>query len=86
MVGKLEYLNNTQNAITLSASNYAIILDDTTTANVTYVGKAVIGSATSTASWQIQKLDETSGLVINWADGDANFDNVWDNRASLSYS
>lgn len=64
----------------------ALKLDDTTTANVTYVGKAKIGCAGSAALWQIMKIDETTGLVITWADGNVNFDNVWDNRASLSYS
>jgi hypothetical protein len=64
----------------------ALRLDNTTTANVTYVGKAPIGTATSSAAWQIKRLDETSGLVVTWADGDANFDNTWDNRASITYS
>ena len=42
-------------------------LDDTSTANVTYVGKAAIGSATSDSVWQIQKINETTGLEITWA-------------------
>jgi len=46
---------------------YDVLLDDTSTANVTYVGKAAIGSATSDAVWQIQKIDETSGMSITWA-------------------
>lgn len=54
--------------------------------NYTYIGKALIGTATSAASWQVQRIDATSGTVILWADGDADFDNVWDNYASLSYS
>ena len=61
-------------------------IDDYTTSNVTYVGKATSGTATSAASWQIQKVDETTGVIVTWADGDDNFDNIWDNRASLSYS
>jgi len=52
---------------------------------ITYVGKAPIGSATSSAVWQVAKLDTTSGLVKTWADGNASYDNIWDNRASLSY-
>ena len=64
----------------------ALQLDDTSTANVTYIGKAKIGSATDGAVWQIQKLDETSGLIITWADGNDGYDNIWDNRVSLSYS
>ncbi len=42
-------------------------LDDTSTANVTYVGKAAIGSATSDSVWQIQKINETTGMEITWA-------------------
>lgn len=68
-----------------STSNYAIVLDEAS-ATVTYVGKATTGSSTGAAVWQVQKLDSTSGLVITWADGDALFNNVWDNRASLTYN
>ncbi len=53
---------------------------------LTYIGNAVIGSATSAAVWQIKRLDATAGLIKLWADGNDNYDNIWDNRASLSYS
>lgn len=69
----------------ISASE-ALRVDDTTTANVTYIGYAAVGTATSSASWKIKKIDVSSGTVITWADGDASYNNVWDNRASLSYS
>lgn len=62
-----------------------IYWDDTTTADVVYVGYADIGSATSAASWRIMKVDKTSKQVT-YADGDSLADNIWDNRASLSYS
>lgn len=62
------------------------VATDSGDSNVTYVGKAAMGSATSAASWQIKKIDETSGTVITWADGNASFDNIFDNRESLSYS
>lgn len=52
----------------------------------TYVGRAAIGSATSSAVWQVQKIDESSGTIVTWADGNDNFDNIFDNYASLSYS
>ena len=66
-------------------ADYAMRLDEAS-ATVTYVGKAAISSSTASAVWQIKKLDSTSGLIITWADGDANFNNVWDNRGALSYS
>ena len=52
---------------------------------ITYIGKASIGSATSATAWQIKKIDEASGVSITWADGNDNFDNVWDNHSSLTY-
>jgi hypothetical protein len=51
---------------------------------ITYIGKAVVGSAESAAVWQIAKLDTTSGLVKTWA-GNAGFTNVWEDRTSLTY-
>lgn len=72
----------------LSGSDiYDILIDDTTTANMTYVGKAAVGSATSSAVWRIARCDITTGTnVITYADGNGNFDNEWDDRATLSYS
>ena len=66
-------------------SALAVRIDDSNDPT-TYIGKAPIGSATSSAVWQVAKLDTTSGLVKTWADSNASFDNVWDNRASLTYN
>lgn len=66
--------------------NLILRLDDTTTANVIYIGKSFFTTLTSVAKWQIFKIDETTGLVLTWADGNDLFDNIWDNRAGLSYS
>ena len=67
--------------------NYATKIDKTSTANAIYIGNAVIGSSGASAVWQIKKLD-TSTLALDktWADGDDDFNNVWNNRTSLSYS
>lgn len=64
-----------------SAKQEATRLDDTTTASVTYVGKAPVGSSNAGAVWQIQKIDETTGLVITWG-GTGLYDQVWNNRAT----
>jgi len=68
------------------ATNYATQLDEDGT--TTYVGKAVIGSAVGDAVWQIKKIDESGSpeMIITWCDGNDSFDNVWSNRAALSYS
>lgn len=67
-------------------SNYAMKID-ASVAGTTYIGKAGIGSATSSALWSIKKIVESASVTtITWADGDDLFNNVWDDRASLSYS
>jgi hypothetical protein len=73
-------------AITANPTDYKVAIDEVSAA-VTYIGKAAAGSATSSAVWQIAKLG-TSGTVTlkTTADGDFLFNNVWDNRASLTYS
>lgn len=57
-----------------------------------YEGYVKNGFTAQTASsiWKIKKttIDSTSGttVAVTYADGDQNYDNVWDNRASLAYS
>lgn len=60
---------------------------DPTDGTVTYIGKVMPGTATSAAKWQITKLTFSSGNFTGqtWADGNGNYDNVWDDRASLTY-
>lgn len=52
-----------------------------------YLGEAAVGSATSASAWRISKFTFSAegDVIIEYADGNANFDNVWDNRTSLSY-
>lgn len=55
---------------------------------IAYKGEATAGTAASAASWRISRItSQVDGSVdIVWADGNTSFDNVWNNRASLSYS
>lgn len=69
---------------TLTLGDYALQI--AIAGNVYYIGEAAPGSATSGAVWRVRKLDKSSGVDLKWADGNANFDNVWDNYSSLSYS
>jgi len=65
---------------------YALELDEVG-GTTTYIGEADPGTATTTAAWRIKRLEETGpDIVITWADGDSDFNNVWDDRASLTYS
>ena len=56
--------------------------------SIVYYGYANPGTATSAASWRIMKMDKSADpdFTITWADGNDNYDNIWDNRASLTYS
>lgn len=69
----------------LTGSNIATRIDDSADP-IIYIGKAPIGTTNSDATWQVSKLDTSSGLVKTWADGDADFNNVWDDRTSITYS
>ncbi len=77
---------NVTNTVTTQTINYSIRIDDVSELDTTYIGKADIGSSTSASVWQIHKVDETSGNIFLWADGNDNFDNIWDNRTSLTYN
>lgn len=66
--------------------NTLTTLYDEASATIAYLGKALPGTLTSEALWRVSKINTTSGVITTWADGNSNFDNIWDNRASLSYS
>ena len=58
-----------------------------TIGGVTYIGSAECGSASSSAKWQIQRITTVGAVqTIEWADGNGQFDNIWDNRAALTYA
>ena len=54
--------------------------------DIEYFGYAVPGTATSAAAWRIFRIDDSAGIVKQFADSNANYDNIWDNRESLSYA
>jgi hypothetical protein len=66
------------------------IQDDKTTrlqdnGTYTFIGKAEPGSLESDPVWQIQRLTNATTTIL-YADGDSNFNNIWTNYLSLSYS
>lgn len=83
----IEY-NGTEWEVTMANFEIKSFIDSGNS-DITYVGKA-IPSATPNedqAVWQIQRITVTGDdVVVEWADGDAELDNVWDNRESLTYS
>ena len=72
----------------VSSSPLVALRVDEVSTSLSYVGTALPGSLTSAAVWRIFKLASTAGAspIITWADGNTDFDNSWDLRASLTYS
>ncbi len=70
----------------LTHSQLIIKVDEVDT-QTTYVGYAAPNSTTAVPVWRILKIIVSGSLTtILFADGNNKFDNIWDNRASLSYS
>ena len=63
-------------------------IDPTVFPEVTYRGDAIPGTTEAAALWRVQRLTMQSDgdMEIIFADGNDDFDNIWDNRLSLSYS
>jgi hypothetical protein len=86
-------------ALGLSATTYALFTPggeavapsyekryDDAGGGVSYLGEADPGSDPSDPVWRIQRIVDSGGdLTVEFADGDALFNNVWDDRASLTY-
>jgi hypothetical protein len=70
-----------------AAPDYAVLYDSVST-TISYLGKALPGTATSALSWQVKRLTfgADGDVTTHYADGNSSFDNIWDNRASLAYS
>ena len=65
--------------------NLAQRIDDQTT--VVYIGLAPMNSLPSDPVWAIKSLNISGGAItILWANGNDLNNNIWNNRASLSYS
>ena len=71
------------------SENFSLALDYDADGNLLFQGLAQPGTAKSAAEWRVKKFfyDASDNLTdIQFADGNKDFDNIWDNRATLSYS
>lgn len=61
--------------------------EDVASATVTYWGFAAAGASQAAASWKIMRQTITGAVTdIKFADGDIEYNNIWNNRAALAYS
>lgn len=60
---------------------------DFITDSLLYRGEALPGTQTNEPEWRIRRLTIASDCDVTeeWANGNANFDKVWDDRLSLTY-
>jgi hypothetical protein len=65
---------------TVARSNY-----DSVNLQYLYTGHANPGSATSSAVWRISRYDFSNG-IIEFADGDQLYNNIYSDRESITYS
>lgn len=66
-------------------AQYKNLVEDIST-SIFLVGRAVEGSTSDEAVWQIKKVVEVvDGIVFYFADGSDNYNKVWDDRSSYTY-
>jgi len=86
----LQLIKNCLDLIKADSSDLAFktkLLQVDKVGNITYLGYAEVGSIVGDPVWAIQRWTETGqDAEAKWADGDKSFDNVWDDRLSLTYS
>lgn len=77
---------NPDGSINTSSADVATIIDEATYTSTTFFGYSNPGTSTASSYWQIKIIDESgSSTEIKWADGNSNFNKVWDNRTSYTY-
>jgi hypothetical protein len=99
LLGKVKITDGTNDAVVTSGGRLkveAALLSnaddcakriDWDSASVLYTGWAAAGAAESAGAWKIRRRTFSGDdFVDEWADGNTDFDNVWNNRTSLSYS
>jgi len=83
---ELQNIKNVMTAINNKVFEEPFLTDEVTIPGAVIKGFAPAGSDPSAAVWAIQKLTSENGITSNkWADGNKNFDNVWNDRATLTY-
>jgi len=74
----------------LDMIQYSKKVDFVDASDLIYIGEALPGTATSSATWRIKRINTNAGtdndIEIKYADGDSNFNNIWDDHLSLTYS
>lgn len=80
-------INPDDDAIETRGMSLSLRVDKVSTSNVMYIGEALPGALEASAVWRIFIIDKTTTVMKKrYADGNGNYDNIWANRASLTYT
>lgn len=73
--------------LTVDANNVEKLRVDVPVAGTTYEGYALPGTLNGTPAWKIKRIVVAGALTTTtYASGNSNFDKVWDDRATYTYS
>lgn len=72
-------------SLLVSLDNFITLVNEASS-TITYIGKAISGSAIGDPVWRISRMDTTSGTVVLFADGSGDFVKIWSSRAGYTYS
>lgn len=64
---------------------YKILVDEFSD-TITYVGEAEAGALLNLPVWRIKRISTSHGVEIAFADGDIEFNNIWEDRLTKTYS
>lgn len=73
---------NRNGSLDVNHGNFSVRIDEV--GDITYIGEAHPGTLTSASEWRIKKVDNDES--ITYADGNDDFNNIWDNRLAYAYS
>jgi len=82
------YTLRAQKSMEVDASGQAIsgsIVKYDDDGDYTYIGRAIPGSATSSAVWSIKRITDATGDIL-WADSSTDALMIWDNRKDNTYT
>lgn len=84
---EIQYLQILPAVLTVDANNVEKLRVDVPVAGTTYEGYALPGTLNGTPAWKIKKIVVAGALTTTtYASGNSNFDKVWDDRATYTYS
>lgn len=73
------------NIIKSKEPEITLLIDEQGT--ITYLGRAKIGTSEGDASWQIRRIQLIGTQnTFQYANGSRRYNQIWSNRASLTYS